>query len=174
MSVNGNTYYSYVDGQLGKTSSYTYNPRITMGKYREKKYDFYVSAGPTYNVNESSLQSKNGNGWGFRNDLGFNVYLPGKFQIGSDESFEFTGGTQTFPSDFRKLLINAYIIKKFLKSENLKFTLWGNDLLNQNVGFSRTAQGNTITQNNYTSLKRYFMFSVAYDFTKMGGGASKK
>ena len=44
-----------------------------------------------------------------------------------------------------------------------------NDLLNQNVGFSRDANANLITQSNYTTIKRYFMFTITYDFNKMGG-----
>ncbi|HTE02377.1 MAG TPA: outer membrane beta-barrel family protein, partial [Mucilaginibacter sp.] len=174
MNANGNTYYGYSDGQLGKTKSYSYNPRLEINQYKEKKFDYYLSAGPTYTINQSSLQTINSNGWGFRADGQFNVYLPGKFQIGAENSYEFTGKTETFNQDLRKFLINAYIIKKFLKSENLKFTIWGNDLLNQNVGFSRTATGTQITQSNFTTLKRYIMFSIAYDFTKMGGGAPKK
>ncbi|HTK19059.1 MAG TPA: hypothetical protein VL442_06090, partial [Mucilaginibacter sp.] len=70
--------------------------------------------------------------------------------------------------------INAFIIKTFLKNDNLKFTIWGNDLLNQNVGFSRTANANMIVQNSYTTIKRYVMFTIDYEFTKMAGGAPKK
>jgi hypothetical protein len=47
-------------------------------------------------------------------------------------------------------------------------------LLNQNIGFSRTASSNLITQNSYTTLRRYFMFTIDYDFTRMGGGSPKK
>lgn len=174
LNANGNIYYNFVNGELNMTKNYTYNPRLSISKYKEKKFDFYLAAGPTYSINESSLQQINSNGWGFKADGGFNIYLPGKFQIGADDNYEYIAKTQSFNQDFRRFLVNAYIIKKFLKSENLKFTLWGNDLLNQNVGFSRNSSGNLITQNSYTTIKRYFMFSIAYDFTKMGGGVTKK
>ena len=52
--------------------------------------------------------------------------------------------------------------------------LWGNDLLNQNSGFSRNAQANLITQTTYNTLKRYFMLTINYEFTKMAGGAPKQ
>ncbi len=52
--------------------------------------------------------------------------------------------------------------------------LWGNDLLNQNSGFSRNAQANLITQTTYNTLKRYFMLTINYEFTKMGGGTPKQ
>jgi len=70
--------------------------------------------------------------------------------------------------------LNASIIKSFFKDENLKISVSGNDLFNQNVGFSRNANGNTITQDSYTTIKRYFMVSVIWDFNKFGIASTKK
>ncbi len=175
INANGNIYYNLVNNELNMTKSYTYNPTININKYKEKKYDFYLSGGPTYTISASSLQPLiNNNGSGFKADGQFNVYLPGKFQIGSYSSYEYQSKTQSFNQDFSRVLINAFIIKSFLKTDNLKLELWGNDLLNQNVGFSRSAMANLITQNSYTTIKRYFMFTISYDFTKMGGSTVKK
>ena len=175
LNANGNTYYNLVNGELNLTKSYTYNPTLNINKYKEKKYDFYLSAGPTFNISKSSLQPLiNNNGTGFKGDGQFSVYLPGKFQIGMYNTYEYTAKTESFPTDFSKLLLNAFIIKSFLKTDNLKLELWGNDLLNQNVGFTRTATSNLITQNSYTTIKTYFMLTVTYDFTKMGGAVLKK
>ena len=145
-----------------------------INKYKEKKYEFYFSAGPTYTISESLLQPLiNNNGSGFKADLQGSIYLPGKFQIGTYSNYEYDAKTQSFNSNFSRVLLNAYIIKSFLKTDNLKLELWGNDLLNQNVGFSRTATANMITQNSYTTIKRYFMLTISYDFTKMGGITKK-
>ena len=174
LNANGNIYYNFINNELNMTKSYTYNPRLSISKYKEKKFDFYLSGGPTYTVSQSSLQPLiNNNGAGFKSDVGFNVYLPGKFKIGTDDNYEYTAKTQSFNTDFSRVLVNAYIIKSFLKSENLKLEFRANDLLNQNVGFSRNATANMITQNSYTTIKRYFMFTISYDFTKMGGVTKK-
>jgi hypothetical protein len=82
--------------------------------------------------------------------------------------------TNTGHTDFHRFIWNASVSKKFLKSEGLKLSLSANDLLNKNVGFNRTADGNLITQSNYTTIKRYFMASVSWDFNKMGGSPTKK
>lgn len=175
MNANGNTYYNLVNDALNRTQSYTFNPRVNFNKYKEKKIELYVSGGPTYTISKSSLQPNiNNNGAGFRADGGLTIYLPGKFQIGSYSNYEYTAKTESFNTDFSKAVINAFIIKTFMKNDNLKFTLWGNDLLNQNVGFSRTASSNMIVQNSYTTIKRYIMFTIDYEFTKMAGGAPKK
>jgi hypothetical protein len=100
--------------------------------------------------------------------------LPGKFQVRCDVDYQYNAPTKTFDQDFRRTILNANITKTFFKGDNLKLTISGNDLLNQNVGFTRSATSNVITQDRYTTIKRYFMFSIVWDFNKMGGGMSAK
>jgi hypothetical protein len=174
-NTEGNTYYNLVNDVLNRTQNYTFNPRLGINKYKEKKIELYLYGGPTYTISRSSLQpNTNNNGTGFNADGGFTIYLPGKFQIGSNSNYEYSPKTASFGTDFSKTIINASIVKTFLKNDNLKFTIWGNDLLNQNVGFSRTASSNMIVQNSYTTIKRYIMFTIDYEFTKIAGGAPKK
>jgi len=174
-SLNGNNSFNYVNGELNESKSTTYSGRLSLSKYKVKKFSAQVSGGPTYTTNESSLQqSINDNGWGFNGNSYFNVYLPGKFEIGGDAQYEFRGATKSFNKDFNKMIVNARVSRTFLKSDALKFSLAVNDLLKKNVGFSRSAYGNMITQENFTTIKRYFMASISWDFNKMGGAAPKK
>jgi hypothetical protein len=115
----------------------------------------------------------NNNGRGFNAEYGFTFYLPAKFQIASDGNYENRGKTETFNTVYNRTLINASISKTFLKGDNLKLSVSGNDLLNQNSGFDRNSSGNLITQNTYTTIKRYFMLSIVWDFNKMGGITKK-
>lgn len=174
-NVNSNTSYNYVNGELNESKSSTYTAKLSISRYKEKKFQFRLNGGPTYTTNQSSLQKQiNDNGWGFNGDGYFTVYLPGKFEIGGNSNYEYRAKTQSFDESFSKVIVNANISKKFLKSEALKFSLSGNDLLGQNVGFDRSARGNMITQNSYTTIKRYFLASIVWDFNKMGGSAPKK
>ncbi len=172
--VDGNTYQNYSNGVLNLTKNYTFNPGLNFSRYKEKSIEFNLSGGPTYTLSNSSLNPNiNNNGWGARGNLDVNVYLPAKFQVGTNSNYQYQGPTQSFPHDFTKTLINLSLIRTFGKTDNLKLELWVNDLLNQNVGFSRNASANLITQNSYTTIKRYFMFTVTYDFTHMAGGSAK-
>ncbi|MDP9077313.1 MAG: TonB-dependent receptor family protein [Bacteroidota bacterium] len=172
--VNGNANYNISNGQLNYTTSYTYNVGLRASKYVPKKYDFNFNLGPTYTVSGSSLTPQiNNNGRGFSGRGEFTVFLPGKFQVSSDGNYLFRAKTQTFDTDYHRTLINASLAKTFLKEDNLKFTFSANDLLNQNQGFDRTANGNYIIQNTYTTIRRYFMFSISWDFNSMGGAAKK-
>ncbi|PYF68873.1 TonB-dependent receptor [Pedobacter nutrimenti] len=172
LNANGNTFYNYVNSELNKTESYTYSGGFNVSRYAEKKYNFYVSFGPNYNTGQSSLQKNvNNNGWGFTANSSATVYLPAKFEISSDVGYEYRGKTESFNEDFKRTIWNASLSKKFFKSEELKLSLSGRDLLNQNTGFNRSAYGNMLTQTNFTTIKRYFMCSLTWDFNKMGGGA---
>lgn len=174
LQTNGSTSYSISNTALNRIIYDTYSVRLNLSKYKEKKYEFYTNFGPNYTISNSSLlKSVNNNGRGFRADGGFNLYLPGKFQIGSDMDYQYTAKTQTFNTDLRKTLLNANITKTFFKNDDLKLTLWGNDLLNQNVGFSRSVSGNFIQQDSYTTIKRYFMFTVTWNFTSMNSAVKK-
>jgi len=168
--VNGSVYYAYINGELNTTNSYTFTPSVSVRKYVQKKYDFNLWGGPNYTISKSSLQPLNNNGSGFTLRYYTNLYLPGKFQIGSDGNYEYRGKTQSFNETYSRFLINAAISKTFLKQDNLKLSASCNDLLNQNTGFNRAATGTTITQNTYTTIRRYLMFTISWDFSKFGAG----
>src|SRR5699024_11755521 len=55
--------------------------------------------------------------------------------------------TATFDKKFERLIINPGVSKKILRDESLKISFLVNDLLNQNVGFRRSQNGNVFTQN---------------------------
>ncbi|MCX2477592.1 TonB-dependent receptor [Pedobacter sp. MC2016-15] len=174
-NVSRNISYNYVNDELNKLQSVLYSAQLTVSKYKEKKHEGFFYFGPTYTTNESSLQKNiNDNGWGFRGYGNIGLVFPLKFEINTTGEYEYRAKTQSFNTDFHRFIWNASFSKKFLKSDGLKLSLSVNDLLNQNVGFSRTASGNMITQSNYTTIKRYFMGSIAWDFNKMGGSATKK
>ena len=173
-SVNGGIYYNLQNNDLNKTTSNTYSGMLSVGKYKEKKYSINLSAGPNYTVGHASLQPDvNNNGYGFSGEYWINVFLPGKIQISSDGQYQYTAPTQTFDNSFRQTILNASITKAFFKGENLKLVLRGNDLLNQNSGFTRTATSNFSSQDRYTTIRRYYMVSLVWDFNVMGGGAPK-
>jgi hypothetical protein len=170
LNANGSTSYNYVNNALNTTKSYSLSPSLGISRYKLKAYYFRLSLDPSYSTGSSSLQQQvNNNGWTYHTSGMFNVFLPGKLEIGSDVGYTFVAATASFDKDFEQTELNAHISKKFFKSENLKLNISGNDLLNQNSGFSRNAYANQIVQSSYTTIKRYFLFSLTWDFNKMGG-----
>ena len=167
-NTSGSISYSYIDGELDMGRSHTYGGSLYLYKYAQKKYDFYFSGGPTYTFSTMSLQPlTNNNAAGFEGYGSFNIYLPLKFGIGSDVQYTYNAATEAFSAEHLTKL-NSYIFKTFLKDDKLKISLSGNDLLNQNLNFTRGISGNTTTQTNTTGIRRFFMLSVTWDFTKFG------
>ena len=112
------------------------------------------------------MQNSNGNIFNSRGS--FSYKLPNKVLIELDYTYEFQEKTAAFNTNFDRLLVNSSISRTFLKADQLKIGISGNDLLNQNLGFSRNAFGNTISQSSFTNIQRYFLFSVVWDFSKFG------
>ncbi|WP_443937047.1 outer membrane beta-barrel family protein [Pedobacter sp. MW01-1-1] len=180
--VSSNVSYNYVtyvkdladmnnaNKQLNQTKNSNYSFGLELQKYKENKYNFNINFGPSYNVSKASI-NKNGNsdGWGWSGGFWSSVQLPGKLELSSDGEYEYRGKTPVIPETFERFIWNASIVKKFFKSDNLRLSLKANDILNQNVGFNRSASNGNIYQSTYTTIQRYFMFSVTWDFTKMGG-----
>jgi len=174
-SVNGNTYYNYVNTELNETQAYTYNGGLYINKQKAKKYSFYLRWSPNYQTNESSLQNNlSNNGWGYNASGYFQVFLPGKLELSTDGEYQYTAKTESFDEDFKRFIWNATLSKKFFKSENLRLSLSGRDLLNQNKGFNRSAYENRFIETNNTTIQRYFMLSLVWDFNKMGGASTQK
>jgi len=92
--------YNYTNGVLNTTNSTNYSGRLSISKYENKKYDLYFIFGPSYTINESSLQKINSNGPGFSSSNYINVYLPGKFQISTDIFYTYKAKTASFDNDF--------------------------------------------------------------------------
>jgi len=180
LSAGGSTSYSYVKSQLSnvvelnEVVSTRFSPTIDINRYKDKS-EFYLNFGPSYNAQVSSLQKDRSNkGWGMQGWAGLGFTLPKKFKIQADGQYTYTPSSQAFDTSFQQMIVNASITKSFFKKEDLKFTIRGNDLFNQNRGFRRYAYSNIITQTNYNNISRYFMFSLVWDFNKMGGGAPQK
>ncbi len=174
-NVNGSSGYNYSNDSLNMSKNYVFNPIIIIQMYKEKKIEFGFNGGPTYTVSETSLQPNvNNNGWGAQGGLNGTIYLPGKFQVGTYSDFQYSAATESFHQSYSRTNLSVFIIKTFLKADNLSVELWGNDLLNQQSGFSRVAQNNMITQTVSNTLRRYFMLTINYDFTKMSAGVKQQ
>ncbi|GAA4098710.1 outer membrane beta-barrel protein [Mucilaginibacter panaciglaebae] len=159
--------------QLNTSNNSSYSGNLSINKYVQNKYDFYISAGPTYSITQSSLQtSYNSNSGGFNARGWAGLYLPHNWQLGTDGSYTYTAKTTTLP-EFKRTLLNASISKAFFKDKSLKIMGTLNDILNQNQGYNRYANGGIITEERYTTIKRYFLLTLSYDFSRMSAGTTK-
>jgi hypothetical protein len=168
-SFNTSRNVNITNGLLNITKNNSYSGSLYLNKYKEKKYSLNLQASATYTSSISSLQSAvKTQYWTYELQPSFDIYLPFKFQVHTDGDYNFRQKTVVFPTNNNVFLLNAWVGRKFMKSEALLLKVSGNDILNQNVGFSRYANSNIITQNTYTTIKRFFLLSLVWNFTKTG------
>jgi len=164
-----NTNVSVVNNLPNKTTSGTYGFGTSIGWSIEKKFDLSVRYNPTYTQSHSTINTGvTTHYWTQAIQPNVDVFFPLKLQLHGDADINLRQKTSVFDRNNNVVLLNAWIGRKFLKNDALLLKVAGNDLLNQNIGFNRTVNSNFITQNTYTTIQRYFMFSLVWNFTKAG------
>jgi hypothetical protein len=168
-NINGNRYVSIVNDSTNVTKSSNYSFGLNINKDKEKKYSIYISPNATYTTSRSSIQQDiETKYWTFTVSTGIDIFLPLKFQIHSDCDFNFRQKTDVFDNNNNAILWNAWVGKKLLKKDALLIKVTGHDLLNQNIGFERTVNSNYISENTYSTIQRFFLLSIVWNFTKAG------
>ncbi|ANI88529.1 hypothetical protein A9P82_03975 [Arachidicoccus ginsenosidimutans] len=172
VSVRYNGYKSinYINDASNTITSNSYSLGLRLGKYKENKLDVSLSGNAKYTTNNATLQNQiNNNYWTLEFSPNIDVFLPAKFQIHTEGTYTWNQKTETLPA-YSQFIWNAWIGKKFFKKENLLINISANDILNQNNSYTR----DQYTQSFHTTIKRYFMLSVVWNFSKMGGVATTK
>lgn len=167
ISTNGSINYSYSNNVLNQSKNTNYRASLRMYISKPKKYNFSISGGPTYTFSKQSLQAQsNYNSAGFNGYAYFNLYLPAKFQLSSDIDYEYQAAVQNAPAISQPML-SASLNRSFFKNESLKLSVTGNNLCDINPN-NRNITATGFTQTNYAAIRRYFMVSLSWDFTKFG------
>jgi hypothetical protein len=143
----------------------------TFSTYKEDKYNFSLEPHVTYNENKSTISAYATNYWSMNTDFTAEVNFTKKIDAGTTVSAMVREKTTIFPTNNQLIKWNAYASMKFLKNNQLAARLTLYDILNQNTGFSRTAKGSTIMQENYSTIRRYIMLSLIWNFTYSPGMA---
>lgn len=169
-TLNNNINFVNDEKNTGKNNSY--GLQLGMNKSKENKYDIGLNGSVNYNVYKSSLQTaSNNNYWSYTLTPNADLLLPARFQLHTDLNYSFQQKTSTFGENISIPIWNAWLGKKFFKNDALLIKFGGNDLLNKNTGFSRYQNNNIITQNMYSTIRRYFMLTAVWNF-KSGMGVT--
>ncbi len=171
LRYNSSKYSNFVNGVKNETNNYSPSVNVGFNKGKEKKYDFNYWVDVGYNISTSSInKAAETKYWTTNHNLDLTVYLPGKFEINNNVDASFRQKTTIFTTNNNVVLWNAYLGRKFFKNDKglLKFSVY--DLLNQNKGYQRQLTTNVITERNYNTIKRYFMLSFVWNFSKTAAG----
>jgi hypothetical protein len=169
-NFGANRYKNIVNNELNETNQKNAGFDFRIRKSKQKKYELGFSASADYTTSNSSIrQSVNTHYWTYEFRPDIDLYFPLKFELHTDCSINIRQKTSAFDDNLRTTYWNAWIGKKFFKQESLLIKIRANDILDQHIGFNRSVSSNYISQNTYTTIRRYFMFSIIWNFTKAGG-----
>ena len=140
----------------------------------KEKYNFNIGPKITRNISKSSLRpSADNNYWTYGGRAQGYIKFPWNFELESNVEVELRQKTAAFPTNVNTTVWNAELSRKFMKDKTLKVGLVAHDILNQNIGFTRTINSNFISEQRYDRLSRYFLLTVAWNFNKMPGQETK-
>lgn len=170
-NANFNKVNNVINGQKNLSNNNSYSIGFNINHDKEKKYSFYYGPDITYNQNTSTVNSKVSSYWTVQNDFIASVELPLKFEIGTEVNWYVRQNIGDFDNNNSVFLWNGYVSKKLFKGDQLEVRAYVNDILNQNLGFQRYANGNLLTEQNYNTIRRYGMLQLTWNFTKTGASA---
>lgn len=167
-SINRNQ--NFVNGQRNVNDNNRYSVGIN-GDYttKDEKFELDLNVDYAYNDNKATINTQATSYWTIENSLEMRYELPWNMEVGTDFNWYIRQKTAVFDRNNNVFRWNAYLAKKFLKNDQLELRASVFDILNQNLGFSRFANSNTITESNYNTIRRYGMVSLIWNFTKMAG-----
>ncbi len=177
LNLNPNLSFNKFADVVNSVTNYTknLNAGVSVGAYKskDKKYDFSINNNFTYNRNTNSFagnSSKSSNiNYFSSNTLSAEatVYYKKVWSVNTDYDFYFRQKTNAFSNDLSNHLWNARLQRTFKKNEFTAY-LKVRDILNQNIGISRSYNGITYTEERNDRLKRYWMLGFTWDFKNKG------
>lgn len=166
--VSYSSNYNYINQMLAHAENQSYSLGYGWRKSTTKGLDFDFQLAPTYNIQQNSVGlGADSKGFMFTGTGSFKYFLPAKFRLETNFNYLYQAPTEVYSEAFERFIINPALSRKFLQNETLILTFMVNDLLNQNVGFSRQQSGTQLTEQRYNTIGRYYMLKLTWELNKM-------
>jgi hypothetical protein len=158
----------FINSFASNTKTWTLGPQIRLDMNPNDKLNISLSTNLDYNITKYSLQSAmNSNYLSQEYSTSFDWQLPKLFFLSTE--FTYTINSQRTAGFNTKVPIwNASISKQFLRYNRGELKFSAADLLNKNIGVSRTTNQNYIEDSRVNILRRFFMLSFTYSLSKTG------
>ncbi|WP_205511380.1 TonB-dependent receptor [Longitalea arenae] len=166
-NINHNT--NFIRDQENENDSYTFGGGPRIGYDKEKKFELWIGTGFYRNISKTSLSSGQVTRyWTQEHNVDLLVFLPWKLEIGTNCNFNFRQKTSTFDRNNNSIRWNARLDRKLFKNNVARIRFSANDILDQNIGFNRNINSNFISERTYDTIRRYFMLTFIWNFSKNG------
>jgi hypothetical protein len=157
---------NFINGSENVSDNNSGSIGLNLNYDKEKKYSFSLNPRFGYTKSKSSTSPVITQYWTSDNQVDATVELPWKMQINTNAEISLREKTDVFVDNNNVIRWNAWLSKKFWKSNSgeIRFAIY--DILDQNIGFRRSAIDNIISENTYDTFRRYWLLSFTWNFTK--------
>jgi 5-hydroxyisourate hydrolase-like protein (transthyretin family) len=159
---------NFINAAANTINSLTLGPEVRLEMNPSDKLNVSLIAGMDYYKTEYSLQpSLNTEYFNQQYSSDINLQLPKNFYFNTEFTYSINN-QRASGFNARVPLWNASLSKQFLKFNRGELKLTAFDLLNRNIGVSRSSSQNYIEDKRVNSLQRFFMLSFTYSLNKSG------
>ena len=161
-----------VNTVLNTSNTISMGPNVRWDMSIGEKVSLNLGAGLNYNKTDYSLASARDIEYISQNySAELDWELPAGFYFSTDFNY-FINNQLAQGFNARVPFWNASLSKNILKFNRGQIRLKAFDLLDQNLGISRTSNMNYVEDIRQRNLRRFFLLSFTYSLSKTGGGAS--
>lgn len=172
-TIGANRNIDFINGVRNVTNNTNYGIGLSIRRYVENKWNFYIGPQFSWVHSKASVNSSaNADYWQVEGWGEGNVTLPKKFELHAEVNTQLRQKDPRFTKNNNFTKINTEIIKRFFKGNDLELKFGIYDILNQNRGYDRNFTSSSFTETYYTTLKRYWLFTVTWNISKNGKPAS--
>ncbi len=163
----------FINNVANTINTFSVGPRLGIDMSPADKVDLSFSAGMNYNKTKYSLQPIfNTSYFSQIYETEFNWQLPKGFYFSTD--FSYTINNQLADGFNAQVpLWNASFSKQFLNFNRGELKLRVNDILNRNIGVSRSSNQNYIEDSRVNTLRRFALLTFTYSLSKTGLSSAK-
>jgi len=165
---------NFINALSNVNNNINLNYSINFSNDKEDVYEIYFSPGISYNRSTTSLRPDQiTNFYTYNTSTGISIYLPKKFEWFAEHTWNKRAQSGLFTGNTNHI-INLSLNRKLLNADQLEVSVGVNDLLNQNIGFERTANSNYINEQNFLVLKRYYWVALTWHINSNRGGTNEE
>jgi hypothetical protein len=171
-AVNGNSSIArsivFINGEENFVNRFTQGGDIRFENKKKEHFDAAVGGRTSYTITKYPEASQLDQSYINSGVFGeVTLFLPKKFTVMSGLDCAVYSGAG-FNSDQIVPLWRAYVSKKVFKNGRGEIKIAANDILNRNIGITRTAQLNYQQEERVSTLSRYFLGSFTYQIVAIG------
>lgn len=172
ISTNSNIsrFVNKVNNQPNISDNYSTGVGFGISRWSDKWISFNFNVQPTYNFSKSSIsKSREIKYWSMNTYPYVSMrFKKQKLYFDLESNISLYQKTETFASQRNIFFVTTSLRRTFTKTDAFEAKITVNDLFNQNLGVQRNISSNFISENTFQNLRRFWLLTLTWNFTKNG------